>query len=162
MLSFIFSGLRQRFGILLVASLVPLAAFGGLIAVDQLLPSAAESDSRTGFRWLMLVLRWASACHGFYGRYRPIFCRSNGSKIPRLATVFTAEFCTIRSLWVTMGWTLLVVFIFIGGYVAHWVAGVPRSCELVASTVQQAQEYGDGTRIAPERGRRSVRATGRF
>ena len=25
--------------------------------------------------------------------------------------------------------------------------------ELVASTVQQAQEYGDGTRIAPERGR---------
>ena len=53
-----------------------------------------------------------------------------------------------------MGWTLLVVFIFIGaGMLLIGLLAYRDPGELVASTVQQAQEYGDGTRIAPERGR---------
>ena len=83
MLSFIVSGLRQRFGILLVASLVPLAAFGGLIAVDQLLPSAAESDSAD---WLSLADAGVGAAAAgmswlFMVGIGRIFGRSNGSKI---------------------------------------------------------------------------------
>ena len=130
MLSFIVSGLRQRFGILLVASLVPLAAFGGLIAVDQLLPSAAESDSRTGFRWLMLVLALLlPACHGFlWSVSAAFFGRSNGSKIPRLATVFTAEFCVDPIALGDDGMDATCCLYFHWcGHVAHWVAGVPRS-----------------------------------
>ena len=155
MLSFIFSGLRQRFGILLVASLVPLAAFGGLIAVDQLLPSAAESDSRTGFRWLMLVLALLlPACHGFLWSVSAAFLADQTDRKSlgwRLS--LPLSFVSIRSLWVTMGWTLLVVFIFIGaGMLLIGLLAYRDPGELVASTVQQAQEYGDGTRIAPERG----------
>ena len=155
MLSFIVSGLRQRFGNLLVASLVPLVAFGGLIAVDQLLPSAAESDSRTGFRWLMLVLALLlPACHGFLWSVSTAFLADQTDRKSlgwRLS--LPLSFVSIRSLWVTMGWTLLVVFIFIGaGMLLIGLLAYRDPGELVASTVQQAQEYGDGTRIAPERG----------
>ena len=154
MLSFLVSGLRQRVGTLILISLLPLAAFCGLIAVDQLLPSAEESDSRTGFRWLMLILALLlPACHGFLWSVSTAFLTDHTDRKPlgwRLSVPLS--FVSIRSLWVTMGWTFLAVIIFIGAVVLLGPLAYRDLSELAASTVQQAQEYGDGTRIAPERG----------
>jgi len=154
MLSFLVSGLRQRFGILLLASLLPLMAFGGLIAVDQLLPSAEESDSRTGFRWLMLVLALLlPACHGFLWSVSTAFLADQTDQKPlgwRLSVPLSLV--SIRSLWVTLGWTFMAVIILIGAVFLSGPLAYRDLGELAASTIQQAQEYGDGTRIAPERG----------
>ena len=163
MLSFLISGLRQRLGVLILTSLLPLIAFGALIAVDQILPSAEEADSRTGFRWLMLVLAFLlPICHGFFWSVSTAFLTDHIDRKPfgwRFSVPLS--FASIRSLWVTIGWTFLVVVIFIGaGMVLVGLLAYSNPGELVSSTVQQAQEYGDGTRVAPERGAggQSVRA----
>ena len=139
---------------LLFASLFPLVAFLGLVVVQNMLLVQPDADSRTGFRWLLLVLAFfLPACHGFMWSVTTSFLGSQAKLKPLGWRVsLPLSFSAVRSLFVSSGWTFVSLIILIGVGMILGLFAYRDPGELFASTMQQAQEYGEGTRVAPERG----------
>ena len=155
MLTFICVRLIQQLPALLLASLLPLLAFAGLVGVEQFLPSELEADSRQGFRWLLLVLAFfLPACHGFLWATTTAFLMPFAKRLPVAWHLSVPlDWAAVRSLWVSIGWTVLAFFVFVGaGMILVGLFAYKDPGELVSSTAQQAQQFGAGTRIAPQRG----------
>lgn len=151
----------QHWHRLLLASLWPLLTVGLLLVIQtflQAIASGAEgelgsAERKEATRWLYVALAaFLPALHGMLWAVSQIFL----DPAPRAARgggwSFPLSFLSLRSLWVSLGWLTFAALLWVALTMIVGTLAFRDLGSLFGSTIDQANELAQGTRVAPERG----------